>query len=54
LNDFIRRAVADALITARTAVAALTPDRVFAFVGSIYEQAFGILQIIGDAEAEGS
>lgn len=52
LNDFIRRAVADALMAARTAVGALTPDRVLAFVGGIYEQAFGILQIIGDAEAE--
>ncbi|MBY0135179.1 MULTISPECIES: Qat anti-phage system associated protein QatB [Alphaproteobacteria] len=54
LNDFIRRAVADALTTARAAVAALTPDRVLAFVGGIYEQAFGILQIMGDAEAEGA
>lgn len=32
----------------------LTPDRVLAFVGGIYEQAFGILQIMGDAEAEGA
>ena len=54
LNDFIRRAVADALTTARAASAALTPDRVLAFVGGIYEQAFGILQIMGDAEAEGA
>jgi hypothetical protein len=54
LNDFIRRAVADALTTARAAAAALTPDRVLAFVGGIYEQAFGILQIMGDAEAEGA
>ena len=54
LNDFIRRAVADALTTARAAVAALTPDRVLSFVGGIYEQAFGILQIMGDAEAEGA
>ncbi|WP_035746475.1 Qat anti-phage system associated protein QatB [Haematobacter missouriensis] len=54
LNDFIRRAVADALTTARAAVAALTPDRVLTFVGGIYEQAFGILQIMGDAEAEGA
>lgn len=54
LNDFIRRAVADALTTARVAVAALTPDRVLSFVGGIYEQAFGILQIMGDAEGEGA
>lgn len=54
LNDFIRRGVADALTTARAAAAALTPDRVLQFVGRIYEQAFGILQIMGDAEAEGA
>ena len=54
LNDFIGRAVADALTTARAAAATLTPDRVLAFAGSIYEQAFGILQIMGDAEAEGA
>lgn len=52
LNDFIRRGVADALTSARAAAATLTPDRVLAFVGRIYEQAFGILQIMGDAEAE--
>ncbi len=54
LNDFIRRAVADALTTAGTATAALTPNRVLTFVESIYEQAFKILQIMGDAEAEGA
>ncbi len=51
LHDFIQRGVADALTAARAAVAALTPDRVLGFVGRIYEQAFGILQIMGDAEA---
>ena len=54
LNDFIRRGVADALTVARAAAAALTPDRVLQFVGRIYQQAFGILQIMGDAEAEGA
>ncbi|NTV02989.1 MAG: hypothetical protein HGB04_09465 [Chlorobiaceae bacterium] len=54
LNDFIRRAVADALTTARAAMSALTPDRVLTFVGGIYEQAFRILQIMGNAEAEGA
>jgi len=54
LKDFIRRGVADALTTARTAVAALTPDRVLQFVGRVYEQTFDILQIMGDAEAEGA
>ena len=38
----------------RAAAAALTPDRVLQFVGRIYEQAFGILQIMGDAEADGA
>jgi hypothetical protein len=52
LHDFIQRAVADALTAARADVQTLTPDRVLGFVGRIYEQAFGILQIIGDAEAE--
>lgn len=51
LHDFIQRGVADALTAARAAVAALTPERVLGFVGRIYEQAFGILQIMGDAEA---
>lgn len=52
LFDFIRRGVADALSAARTTDAqALTPDRVLAFVGRVYEQAFSILQIMGDAEA---
>ena len=40
--------------TTRAAMDALTPDRVLQFVGRIYEQAFGILQIMGDAEAEGA
>jgi hypothetical protein len=53
LNDFIRRGVADGLTAARAA-AALTPDRVLQFVGRIYEQAFGILPMMGDAEAEGA
>lgn len=54
LNDFIRRGVADALTRAQAAASALTPDRVFAFVGGIYEQAFAILQLMGDAEADGA
>lgn len=51
LGDFIRRGVADALTAARAAVAALTPARALDVVTGIYEQAFGILQIMGDAEA---
>ena len=52
LVDFIRRGVADALTMARNTMQALTPDRVFDFVTGIYEQAFFILQTLGDAEAE--
>lgn len=52
LLDFIRRGVSDAMTSARAAMQALTPDRVFGFVTSIYEQAFLILQTIGNAEAE--
>lgn len=51
LGDFIRRGVADALTAARATIAALTPSRVLDVVGGIYEQAFGILQIMGDGEA---
>jgi hypothetical protein len=53
LKDFIRRGVADALTTARTAAAVLTPDLSLQFVGLVYEQAFEILQIMGEVEAEG-
>jgi hypothetical protein len=52
LLDFIRRGVSDALTAARDKVQALTPDRVFGFVTQIYEQAYFILQTMGDAEAE--
>ena len=50
LHDFIQRGVADALTAPRDAASALTPDRVLEFVGGIYEQAFVILQIMGDTE----
>ncbi len=52
LRDFIRRGVSDALSRARSAAQALTPNRVLDFVGGVYEAAFGILQTLGDAEAE--
>ena len=51
LHDFIQRGVADALTAARVTIAALTPERVFEFVSDIYEQAFAILQSMGEAEA---
>lgn len=53
LKDFIRRGVADVLTTTRTAIAVLTPDRVLQFVERVYEQAFAILQIMGEEEVEG-
>lgn len=54
LHDFIRRGVSDALAAARGATAALTQDRVLQFVERVYEEAFGILRIMGDAAAEGT
>lgn len=50
LHDFIRRGVADALDTADVAATALTPERVLEFVEGIYEEAFAILETMGDAE----
>lgn len=52
LRDFIRRGVSDALTAARGALETLTTDRVLEFVGRVYEQAFAILQAIGEAEAD--
>lgn len=52
LLDFVRRSVADALTAARAAMQALTPSRVLGFVTRVYEQAFSILQTLGDAAAE--
>jgi hypothetical protein len=54
LFDFIRRSVADALTNARATLTALTPERFGGLVTRVYEQAFGILQSLGDAEAETS
>ncbi len=52
LRDFIRRGVADALTRARAELDNLTPDRVFEFVGGVYESAFSILEALGAQEAE--
>ncbi len=52
LHDFIQRAVSDALTSARAAMTALTQDRVLGFVDGVYEQAYNILQSMGDAAAE--
>jgi hypothetical protein len=52
LRDFISRGVADALSAAQTGLQALTQKNVLGFVTGVYEQAFGILQSLGDAEAD--
>lgn len=51
LRDFIARAVSDALTRARMTPESLTADRVLGFVGRVYEDAFRILQAMGEAEA---
>lgn len=52
LRDFIARGVSDALTSARASFEALTPENVLGFVTRVYEQAFGILQSLGEAEAD--
>jgi hypothetical protein len=51
LRDFIRNAVSDALTTARANTPILSQDLVLSFVDTVYENAFGILQALGNAEA---
>lgn len=52
LHDFIQRGVADALTAAGVTTTTLTQDRVLGFVARIYEQAFSILQAMGNEAAE--
>lgn len=52
LFDYVRRSVSDALIQARAALHALTPERVFGFVTRVYEQAYAIMQTMAEEEAE--
>jgi hypothetical protein len=52
LHDFIYRSVSDALTAAREGLQALTPETVLGFVNRVYEQAWGILQTLGEAEAD--
>lgn len=52
LFDFIRRSVSDALTNGLAGVEAMTPARVFGFVTGVYEQAFAILQSMGEAEVD--
>lgn len=50
LHDFIRRGVSDALAL-QPSIASLSADSVMNFVQRVYQQAFEILQDMGDAEA---
>lgn len=52
LLEFIRGGVSDALTQARSALQALTPDRVLSFVEGIYEQAFAVLEAMGEEAAD--
>jgi hypothetical protein len=52
LRDFISRAVSDALGVARLRGETLTQNTVLRFVTRVYEQAFGILQSLGDVEGD--
>lgn len=51
VRDFIRGGVSDALARAQTGTHFLTPEQIQGFVDTIYESAFGILQALGEAEA---
>lgn len=51
LRDFIRRGVSDALAQAQGDLQTLTREHVLEFVDTVYEQAFRILQAMGEAEA---
>ncbi len=51
LRDFIRNAVSDALAKALEETKVLSQNQVLVFVDSVYERAFGILQVLGDTEA---
>jgi len=52
LHDFIYRSVSDAFTAAHHAMQAVTPDRVLGFITRVYEQAFAILQSLGEAEGD--
>ena len=51
LHDFIQRGVADALATVSLENQDLTPARVLEVVTSVYESAFAVLKVMGEAEA---
>lgn len=51
LHDFIQRGVADAVAQSGSNIQALLPAEINGFVTTVYEDAFRILQAMGDAEA---
>lgn len=52
LRDFIRGGVSDALTKARSETPTLMPEQIQSFVDNVYESAFGVLQVLGEAEAD--
>lgn len=52
LFDFIRRGVSDALAASQDSLQTLTKKNVSDFVNSVYEDAFAILQKLGEMETE--
>lgn len=52
LLDFIRGGVADALTQSKNALQSLTPELAQAFVETIYEQAFRVLETMGNQAEE--
>ena len=51
VRDFIRRGVSDALAQARAQLQAIEFTRIPEFINGVYEAAFGIIQQMGDTEA---
>lgn len=50
LHDFIQRGVSDAVSGSGSSIQALSPTEISGFVTSVYEDAYRILQAMGDAE----
>jgi hypothetical protein len=51
INDFVRRGVSDALESAKGELKTLKKESVHIFVNQVYEDAFSILQSLGEMEA---
>lgn len=50
LHDFIRRGVSDAMAANQAALQILAKERILAFVEGVYEEAFSILEALGERE----